>query len=134
MVLSWSSYKMASKMLSEICHLECVFRSPFISQSVSVQCSVSLAGGKKSGKEGQKVRQLSKMWSEFREAALVTTWGADLKIFIIHDYPLVSLLSPQRSPLNCPSVSHLSLYVAPAANLCLPLTDSSLERRRMLET
>lgn len=30
MVLSWSSYKMASIMLlSEICHLECVIRSPF---------------------------------------------------------------------------------------------------------
>lgn len=25
-------------------------------------------------------------------------------------------------------------YVAPAANLCLPVTDSSLERGRMLET
>lgn len=29
MVLSWSSYKMASIVLSEICHLECVIRSPF---------------------------------------------------------------------------------------------------------
>lgn len=29
-------------MLSEWCHLECVIRSPFLSQSVSVQCSVSL--------------------------------------------------------------------------------------------
>lgn len=30
------------EMLSKICHLECVIRSPFRSQSVSVQCSVSL--------------------------------------------------------------------------------------------
>lgn len=67
MILSRSSYMMASIMLSEICHLECVNRSP-LSKSVSVQCSVSLP--KK--REKWSVGQLSKMWSEFQEAALVT--------------------------------------------------------------
>lgn len=81
MVLSWSSYKMASIVLSERCQLECVIRSPFLSQSVSVQCSVSLPeknGGKnkKEKKKEEEDRQsdmLSKVWSEFQEAALVTT-------------------------------------------------------------
>lgn len=49
-VLSWSSYKMASIMLSERCHLECVIRSPVLSQSVSVQCSVSLPKKEKNNK------------------------------------------------------------------------------------
>lgn len=68
-----------SIMLAEICHLECVIRSPVLSQSVSVQCSVRKKIGGEGGRGGGGGRvgggrgQLPKMWSEFQEAALVTT-------------------------------------------------------------
>lgn len=45
----------------------------------------------------------------------------------------VSLVPPEISFKLSIRVTPVA-YVAPAANLCLPVTDSSLERRRMLET
>lgn len=45
-----------------------------------------------------------------------------------------SLVSPQKISFKLSIRVTTAAYVAPAANLCLPVTDSSLERRPMLET
>lgn len=132
----WSSYKMASIMLSERCHLECVIRSPFLSQKCVSAMLSQFAQKTEKRKEKKKSQSDScqKMWSEFQEAALVTTWGADHVIFLNSWLTSgLSLVTPKISFKLSIRVTPVA-YVAPASNLCLPVTDSSLERRRMLET
>lgn len=123
-ILQDGAYNVVSKMSSGMCNQES-FSLPKV-----CQCN---AQSKKMPKK-RSVRQLSKMWLEFQEAALVTTWGADHMIFL--NSWLTSGLSLVTSKISFKLSIHVTpvAYVAPAANLCLPVTDSSLQRRRTLET
>lgn len=103
--------------------LECVIRSLFLSQC-NAQSEKNDGGGKVScckcvgvprGCFGNNVRSRR-------------------NIFWIHDWPLVSLWSPQRSPLICPSGSHMLLKWLRLQICVYLLLIPHLERRRMLET
>lgn len=65
----------------ERCHLECVNQEFFSLPKKCVSAMLSQEEKEKKKKKKGSVRQLSKVWSEFREAALVTMWGADHVIF-----------------------------------------------------
>lgn len=115
--------KMASTTLSERRHLECVIGSPSLSQSVSVQCSVRLPQKweeeKKKNLNNKKrlVRQVDKGVVRVPRGCFgnnVRSRPCDFSFSFFFSYIyswLTSGLSfhPQRSPLNCPSVSHLPL-------------------------
>lgn len=105
-------------------HLECVVRSPF--SLPLCQCnaqSVLRGGGKKTGKkkkdeENKKVSQDKNVGGAPRGCFGNNVRSRPRDLFsIFFTYPWLtsglSLVSPQRSPLICPSVSHVSLTWPP---------------------